>query len=80
MVQSHPMVRLASNTTLTREQIDEAIKDPLWQAWRRAMLKMKPVALKLDACEYWLSRHPHDPRAKVQVVNYVNALKRGGLI
>jgi hypothetical protein len=61
------------------EQIDKAVKDEKWQEVRRSM---KGVSLieKYNTLERWLRKNSHSEKSKIQVTNYVNALKRGGLI
>lgn len=64
---------------LTRAEIQKAIKDPLWQTVRLSMkgvpLKEKSVLLK-----NWYKTAKNKKKAEVQIINYINALKRGGLI
>lgn len=56
----------------------EAIKDPRWQLFRES-LKGLSTEQKYKKLKEWLAQHPTE-RAKIQVTNYVNALKRGGLV
>lgn len=67
--------------TLTRQEIDEAIKDELWQETR---LSMKGVSTptKLRILENWRQANSCDDvlsrAASIQIDNYINALRRGG--
>ena len=62
-----------------------AVKDPAWQAVRISMLG-EPLQRKMQILEDWLNtpdeitEEMHGYHKKVQVTNYVHALKRGGLI
>jgi hypothetical protein len=61
------------------------VQNKEWQLWREAM-KGKPTSVKLDLLYHWYVTHligteRRIPRvAKVQIDNYINALKRGGLL
>jgi len=57
-----------------------AVKDPDWQAVRLAM-KGEPMWVKKMCLETWLTDATAEqlPQRCIQVTNYVNALKRGGL-
>lgn len=66
----------------TAAEISEAVKDPKWQAFRKS-LKGIPTTDKLDKLHDWIVQHRDAqsivPRLiRVQVENYINALKRGG--
>lgn len=59
-------------------EIKRCVEDPTWQAFR---LKLKGLTLRAKfshLCTY-LQQH-NSYQSRVQVTNYVNALKRGGLI
>ena len=64
---------------IKKEEIMDAIKDDKWQEFRRS-LKGLSTEEKLDKLESWLESHPGSSKARVQVINYYNALKRGGQI
>jgi hypothetical protein len=70
--------------------IQEAVADPRWQALRKSLKGLSTVK-KLERLRDWYWHEHYLPLAEyhnmlpneyyyVQVVNYVNALKRGGLI
>lgn len=63
----------------TRAEILIAVDDRVWQQVRLAMLG-KPLEVKHVMLGEYLATCDDVERAKVQVTNYVNALKRGGLI
>ncbi len=48
-----------------------------WQTFRES-LKGKPTHKKLEALRDWMDFHPDEAAAKVQVGNYLGALRRGG--
>lgn len=56
-----------------------AVQDPVWQKFREE-LKGLPTEKKLDRLHHWLRLGPASRRRQVQVDNYINALKRGGLL
>lgn len=55
-----------------------AIRDDEWQMFRIS-LKGLSTAEKYEKLLHWLKKHPTE-QAKIQVTNYVNALKRGGQV
>lgn len=70
--------------SITRAEIDEAVKDSYWQRFRLS-LKGKSTGRKLYELQgYWNVAQSSwvdlEERAEmeVQVINYLNALKRGG--
>lgn len=65
--------------SFNREQILEAVNDDDWQIARVQMLG-DPLGVKYRVLEIWLQEHNYSLKSKIQVTNYVNALKRGGLI
>lgn len=65
--------------TLTKDEILTSVKDEEWQVLREH-LKGSSLAYKYAGLKFWLDAHQHSRKAQVQVTNYVNALKRGGLI
>jgi len=63
---------------VTREEIQRYVDDSEWQDFRK-QLKGETIPDKYKMLKNWLDTHP-TRKAKVQVTNYVNALKRAGLI
>ena len=64
---------------LTRTEISEAVLEPEWQDLRRRMLLTRLI-VRYAALQQWLEMHEYSRASQVQVTNYVNALKRGGII
>lgn len=64
---------------LTRADISRCIRDQDWQELRLE-LKYKSLDDRHRMLRNWLTRKGYSFCAKVQVTNYVNALKRGGMI
>lgn len=64
---------------LKKDWIKEAIQDPTWQYTRKAM-KGKSMKEKFNLCRDYLKVMAYNDFAKVAVTNYVNALKRAGLV
>lgn len=64
---------------LTRDEIAFCIKDPDWQKVRRAM-KGQTTEQKLEMLQDWYRYNGATRCTRVQIVNYLNALKRGGQI
>lgn len=64
-----------------RTAIASAVADPEWQALRISMIG-DPLDRRFRKLRLWVdTASPADlPAAQVQVTNYVNALKRGGMI
>jgi hypothetical protein len=67
--------------SLTREEIREAVLDTSWQRYRLAMIG-HTLQYKYRMLVWWLNRPSAIPlrTRQVQITNYINALKRGGLI
>jgi hypothetical protein len=59
-------------------EIAAAVSDPVWQSIRVSLL-YTPLETKYAALQEYIGGAP-DPVRRIQVTNYVNALKRGGLI
>lgn len=57
--------------------IKYCINDYPWQQFRLT-LKGRTTVYKLQQLEKWLKQHNFDEASKVQVDNYIGALKRGG--
>lgn len=64
---------------LNHDEIMEAVKDEDWQVYRLSM-KGLTTHFKLSALANWLERGktPDSDKRRIQVMNYLNALKRGG--
>ena len=64
-----------SITSITRDQIQWAIKE---EAWQRVRISMKGTTLeeKIAICNNWLKEKDFSDKSKIQVINYINALKR----
>lgn len=67
---------------ISQDEIMWAIKDDEWQAFRRSLKGLSTVQ-KLRKLHWWLSQSLFDfdkdhRKRQVQVMNYINALKRGG--
>lgn len=64
---------------ITQAEITEAIKDARWQRVRLSMKGMS-TEQKVACLAQWLIREGFTRQAEVQVENYANALRRGGLL
>jgi len=64
---------------LTHDEITLYVKDTEWQKLRERIIGI-PLTAKYYELERWLKRSHHNRASQVQVTNYMNALKRGGLI
>lgn len=64
---------------LNQDEIQESVQDSDWQTLRH-LLKGTDLAWRYRCLKLWLQKHNHSRQAVVQVSNYVNALKRGGMI
>jgi hypothetical protein len=62
---------------LKKEEINKAIRDKNWQAIRISLLGTSLEEKYERLSSLW---DKGDRTTKVQIANYVNALKRGGLI
>ena len=63
---------------MKRVDIAQAVKDKEWQTFRVSLKGLSTAAKLRKLKEYKRTRT--GPRAHVQVENYINALKRAGLI
>ena len=63
---------------IRKDEIDPAIKDEAWQKFRRSLKGLSTLE-KTERLEQWLKNHP-GRKGIVQVVNYWNALRRGGQV
>jgi hypothetical protein len=64
---------------LSREEIREAVADPEWQRFRISLLGSS-LQMKLCKLMVYLHTQGYTRPAQVRVANYINALKRGGLL
>lgn len=64
-------------TTLTTAEIADAVKDKVWQSFRRE-LKGMTTESKLYHLAAYMNREPSSRVRRVRVDNYINALLRGG--
>jgi hypothetical protein len=62
-----------------QEQIQKAVADSSWQDFRQYLWDLS-LYNKYAALQTWLEDQGYSEKSKVQVTNFVNALKRGGLI
>jgi len=67
--------------TFNVKQVIFAVQDVKWQAFRTSLLNL-PLDEKHSRLTHYVTSAPvgTEQIRKVQVTNYVNALKRGGLI
>lgn len=63
----------------SREEIQHAVSDPLWQKMRQ-LLVGTTLELKYFGLCLYLQARGESRETLVQVTNYINALKRGGMI
>jgi hypothetical protein len=65
--------------TFSAQEVKDAVADEAWQKFRNAL---KGVSLhdKWLALRLWLRTHKDSKKAKIQVTNYVNALRRAGSV
>ena len=63
----------------TRREIQSAVKDERWQLYRK-MMKGAPLGVKFIMLCEWIDSKNGSNTAKIQVTNYVNALRRAGLV
>jgi hypothetical protein len=67
----------------TPEPVKSAVEDYAWQMFRGCRLKGQPTEEKLSLLLSWLhcwEGTPYEQLAKVQIGNYLGALKRSGFI
>ena len=57
----------------------QSVKDDDWQVVRKSMLKTS-LEFKHDVLQKWLVENKYSEKSKVQTQNYMQALRRGGLI
>ncbi|MDH3279075.1 MAG: hypothetical protein OEL84_01560 [Nitrosopumilus sp.] len=57
----------------------QSVKDDDWQIVRKSMLKTS-LEFKYAVLQKWLERNKYSEKSKVQTQNYMQALRRSGLI
>ena len=57
----------------------QSVKDDEWQIVRKSMLKTT-LEFKYETLEKWLDRNNYSKKSKIQTQNYMQALRRSGLI
>ena len=57
----------------------QSVKDDDWQVVRKSMLKTS-LEFKHDVLQKWLVENKYSEKSKVQTQNYMQALRRSGLI
>jgi len=57
----------------------QSVKDDDWQIVRKSMLKTS-LEFKYTVLQKWLKRNKYSEKSKVQTQNYMQALRRSGLI
>jgi len=62
--------------TMIRSQ---SVKDEDWQIIRKSMLKTD-LEFKYETLQNWLEKNKYSDKSKIQTQNYMQALKRSGLI
>lgn len=60
---------------LTRKEIQDSIGN---EDWQKVRISMKGVSLKekIVICNNWLEENEFSKESRIQVINYINALKR----
>ena len=57
----------------------QSVKDEDWQQVRKSMLRTT-LKFKFDTLHNWLEKNDYSEKSKVQAQNYMQALRRSGLI
>ena len=57
----------------------QSVNDENWQVARKSMLKTT-LKFKYETLQKWLEKNKYSQKSKVQTQNYVQALRRSGLI
>lgn len=57
----------------------QSVKDDDWQIIRKSMLNTD-LEFKYEILQNWLEKNKYSDKSKIQTQNYMQALKRGGLI
>ena len=60
-------------------KIQEAVKDSSWQLFRETLHNV-PLIARLKKLNNWKTQHKNSEKSTIQVTNYINALKRAGMI
>jgi len=64
---------------LKQHEIQISYQDEDWQTFRKS-LKGISTEKKFEKLQEWLNLQENSNKAQIQVTNYINALKRGGII
>lgn len=57
----------------------QSVKDDDWQIVRKSMLKTD-LEFKYETLQNWLEKNKYSEKSKIQTQNYMQALRRSGLI
>ncbi len=57
----------------------QSVKDDDWQIIRKSMLKTD-LKFKYETLQNWLEKNKYSDKSKIQTQNYMQALRRSGLI
>ena len=57
----------------------QAVKNDDWQAVRKSMLRTD-LKFKYETLQKWLEKNKYSDKSKIQIQNYMQALRRSGLI
>ena len=57
----------------------QSVKDDDWQKVRKSMLRTD-LKFKYETLQKWLEKNKYSEKSKIQIQNYVQALRRSGLI
>ena len=57
----------------------QSVRDDDWQVVRKSMLKTN-LEFKYETLQKWLEKNNYSEKCKVQTQNYMQALRRSGLI
>lgn len=61
------------------KEIKKATSDTKWQRMR-VSLKGQPLQVRYRMLSDWLVKNKNSRKSRIQVTNYINALKRAGMI
>ena len=65
--------------TYSQSDVFQAVNNMEWQTFRIS-LKGKSTNEKIKGLREWLVLNDNSHRSKIQVTNYIHALKRGGIL
>lgn len=65
--------------TYSQSAVFQAVNNMEWQTFRIS-LKGKSTNEKIKGLREWLVLNDNSYRSKIQVTNYIHALKRGGIL